>query len=166
MPFIILLWYHQKQLLNFDIIYLGHYVKKYLCKITLHLHYQFMGKVPKRFQLQEGIFSLEEKELAAEDTEMKKWAKQLFGIKEPPVFWKLRQSRDGKYILSLDMERKCTFKVLILTDGCTIRRQGEKLNQTYTHPHACDCNYLLICLSEKKRRFIPAICSNTRLYIL
>ena len=55
-------------------------------------------------------------------------SKAIFGIKELPVFWKLRQSRDGKYILSLDMERKYTFKVLILIDGCTIRRQGEKLN--------------------------------------
>ena len=58
------------------------------------------------------------------------------------------------------------YNLVLLTDGCTIRRQGEKFNQTYTPPHACDCNYLLICLSEKKRRFIPAICSNTRLYIL
>ena len=64
------------------------------------------------------------------------------------------------------MKRKCTFKVLILIDGFTIRRQGEKLNRSHAHPHAHDSNYLLICLSEEKRRFITAIFSNTRLYLL
>lgn len=86
MSFIIHLWYSQK------VIKFWYYLSQPLCqeiycKITQHLHYEFMGKVPKGSQLQGGIiFFLEEKELAAGDTEMKKWAKQVLASRSLQYF--------------------------------------------------------------------------------
>lgn len=43
---------------------MGHYVKKNICKIMQHLHYELMGKVPDRSQLLEDVILLLEENLS------------------------------------------------------------------------------------------------------